>query len=314
MGIHGVRTTASQTSRRRAPAPSNLLPASRPLRPEQRSAQQRARRSRQFTRRMRRFESMVDRAQFTKVNQTVAQWPIQLGLSNWHFSKTVSLLLLSLAIYGVVWLHSDEQWFVYRDSVTFNNLTYVDAETLYSAADIDSWSIFWLSPRAIRNRLVALPTVADAQVSVHLPNQIVIDVQEEKPIALWVTQGGNFWLLPDGSSLPEPEPSQPDLLQIIDPLSESQAWNGAGNQRFDQGVLASALTLVQWMPDLKQIYYNQGYGLNFHLPDSGIWVYWGDGQKMETKLTNLMGLEQIVRNEGSKRNIIDVRFEKPIIQ
>ena len=242
------------------------------------------------------------------------RWPTAVSLTQWSPSRVASALLLVIVIAAISWVHSASQWFVYRENVTFKGVTYINADDLYAQSGMDSWNIFWLSPNTIRERLAALPTVADAQVHVQLRNQIVVDVQEEQPVALWVTQGGNFWLLPDGTALPEPTPGKEGLLQIIDPQRDAQAWGNTTGAAIDVDVLQSAQTLLTYMPTVNQIYFNKGVGLNFHLPDSGAWVYWGDGLKMDQKYTNILAIQRQLRTAGTQPKIIDVRFEKPILK
>jgi hypothetical protein len=309
---------ATKTANSRSRQSSLLLATTAQLRVDeqntQRDAQRRARRRRQAVRHFRQVEATLARVRLPKFEGAYFQWPETLGMSHWQPSKLISLLLLAGVIALLVWVHSDERWFVYSENVTFNQLTYLKADELYQQSAVDSWNIFWLSPNAIRERLLALPTVADAQVRLQLPNQVVVDITEEQPVAMWVTQDGNFWLLPDGTALPEGAQTQPDLLQIIDPLREAKAWGDPAATRIDSAVLQSALALTTYLPAVNQIYFNQGYGLNFHLPDSDVWVYWGDGLNMQRKYTNIAAIQRHLRTAGTHPNIVDVRFEKPVLK
>ncbi|MEZ4729207.1 MAG: FtsQ-type POTRA domain-containing protein [Caldilineaceae bacterium] len=280
----------------------------------QQDAQRRARRRRQAVRQLRQVEATMKRVQLPQLDNIRLSLPTGLRLSHWQPSKIASLLLLVGVVALFTWIHSDAQWFVYRENVTFEQLTYADADELYQQIGIDSWNIFWLSSSAIRERLVALPTVADAQVTVQLPNQVTVTIQEEQPVALWVTQEGNWWLLPDGTALPEPEQFQATLLQIIDPQQEAKAWGDATGAKVDAHVLQSALKLSNYLPEVSQIYFNQGYGLNFHLPGSNSWIYWGDGLEMEKKYRNVAAVQSYLRTADSQPQIIDVRFEKPVLK
>ena len=314
-------TRASKTApvpTRRGGQDSLLLASTAQLRggeqATQQDAQRRARRRRQAVRQLRQVEAVIGRVRLPEAAQLRLHWPKAVGLTYWSPSRVASALLLVAVVAAISWVHSDSQWFIYRENVTFKGMTYVNADDLYAQSGLDSWNIFWLSPNAIRARLAALPTVADAQVRVQLPNQVVVDVQEEQPVALWVTQEGNFWLLPDGTALPEPAPGKEGLLQIIDPQRDAQAWGDATGAAIDVGVLQSAQTLLTYMPAVDQIYFNQGVGLNFHLPDSGAWVYWGDGLKMDQKYTSIVAIQRQLRTAGTQPKIIDVRFEKPILK
>lgn len=318
-GIHMTRraTTKAQAAKtrpakRQPPATSYVLPKAPTVGAPQRRAQQQARRRRQTARQFRRFESLLSNVQLPSVKLNRLALPLPLG--RWQSSKVVSLLLLICAVAVILWIHTDDRWFVYRETVTFENLTYLDAEQLYAVVEIDGWNLFWLSPRAIREQLLTLPTVAEAQVSIRLPHHVTIAVTEAVPIAQWITQQGNLWLLADGTALPALDERYASLPRIIDPQRDARSFTIDGELRMDSEVLRSALSLLELMPDVGNLTYNTGYGLNFHMPGSSTWVYWGDGQRMQEKYTNLQAIQTMLRNEARAANIIDVRFEKTLVK
>lgn len=312
------RPAADTAATRRRGQESLLLASTAQLRGGERGteqeAQRRARRRRQAVRHIRQVEAVIERVRLPAMNNLQLRRPTLTGFKQWPASRVASAVILVVVIALITWVHSDTQWFIYRENVVFNGLTYGKADELYAQSDIDSWNIFWLSPSAIRTRLIGLPTIADAQVALQLPNQMVIHVQEEQPVALWVTQAGNFWLFPDGTALPEPAQPKEGLLQIVDHQRDAKAWDTPDGAKIDRGVLQSALALTTYLPDVEQIYFNQGYGLNFHMPGSNAWVYWGDGVDMEKKYTNLVGIQRHLRTQGTQPNIIDIRFDKPILK
>jgi len=318
----GIRMTRRSTTKaqegkasaakRRSPATAYVLPKAPTVGAAQRRAQQQARRRRQTARQVRRFESLLSNVQLPKVQLDKLTLPTVMG--HWHPSKVLSLFLVTCVAMTILWVHTDARWFVYRETVSFENLTYLDADQLYDAVGIDGWNIFWLSPRAIRDQLLALPTVAEAEVSLRLPHHITIAVTEAAPIAQWITQQGNFWLLADGTALPALDERYASLPRIIDPQRDAHSFTSDGALRMDSEVLRSALSLLELMPDVGNLTYNAGYGLNFHMPGSSTWVYWGDGQRMEEKYTNLQAIQTMLRQEARAANIIDVRFDKTLVK
>jgi cell division protein FtsQ len=59
-------------------------------------------------------------------------------------------------------------------------------EDAYTALDVtQGGSIFAIDPAAARQRLIALPWVADAQVSRNLPDTLSVRLIEKRPFALW---------------------------------------------------------------------------------------------------------------------------------
>jgi cell division protein FtsQ len=99
------------------------------------------------------------------------------------------------------------------------------------------------------------------------------------------------------------------LPQIVDSLQEARAI-GDGPLALDRTVLDAALALVKALPELEgKVRYNQSVGLNFPLPEPAVWVYWGDGLDLETKMLNLDATRQLVRASEDPAQILDLRFE-----
>ncbi|HRW04690.1 MAG TPA: FtsQ-type POTRA domain-containing protein [Caldilineaceae bacterium] len=296
----------------RKPQPSLVLPTPQRVNASQQQAQQQARRRRRTARQVRRFESVV--AHVPGAALADYDWRARVGQMKWRPSHLLSLCLFVLAFGGIGWVHYDEQWYVYREYVTFHNTTHQTADELYELIEVDGWNIFWLSASAIRDRLVALPTIADAQVQITPPHWITIDITETEPVALWITQDGDFWLLPDGTALARTDERYDQLPRIIDHLREASALGDMQQQEIDPDVLSSALALLQRVPAIENLYYNAGYGLNFHMPGSTTWVYWGDGNNADQKYQNLLTIAQDLRTQQQAAEIVDVRFEKPVIK
>jgi hypothetical protein len=244
--------------------------------------------------------------------------------SGWHWSKLASGLLLAVALAGIYWVFTDPGYYVSTDTVSFKNLGYLDKEELAPLADLEGWSVFWLKPDEIRERVLAHPYVTDAQVSVGMPAQVTIAVEKAQPIALWLTKDATLWLLDDGSALTmRTEPGQPPeaaaldatghpLPQIVDVNREAQI---PGRSAMDPEVLHSALALLEQVPGLESVRYNEGFGLNFGLPSSEQWVYWGDGYDLSQKLKTLANCKQLIASGEASGQIIDVRYpNRPYIR
>lgn len=307
-----VPTAAKQAGGGRL-VPSLVLPTASPVSSVQRRAQQQARRRRQTARRARRFESIVSRVQMPRsAVQRVALPSLRLG--NWHPSRIVSLLLLLAAFGAIGWVHYDLEWYVYREHVIFHHLTYHEPDELYPLLEVEGWNVFWLSPGHIRERLIALPTIADAQVNIRPPHWVTIEIQEAVPVARWATQDEELWLLPDGTALARTDERYDTLPQIIDNERDASLWGDPTRQRMDPNVLQSALALVDLLPGIENLYFHTEYGLNFHMPGSDTWVYWGDGSNMEQKYDNLQAVRAMLQNDPQPVSVVDIRSERPVLK
>jgi cell division septal protein FtsQ len=284
---------------------------------------QQARRKRAASRKKRHFDAVMARLPKPPNLRVRAQSiaiPAVLQPTPWSLSKILSILLVLGALTSVALLHNDEQWFVYREDVRFSNLIRMRGDDLYNLMNLEGHNIFWVQPESIREALLALPWVEDAQVSVNLPANVSIDVTEMTPAAVWVTNGGNYWLAMNGAALPIAtleESALPELAlpQIVDSLQEARVI-GDGPLAMDVQVLNSALTLMAAMPELgSSVRYNESIGLNFPLPDPTVWVYWGDGFDLDAKMENLTVARELLRKAEEPKHIVDVRFiDRPYVR
>lgn len=232
----------------------------------------------------------------------------------------VALALVAMAAAALVWVHTDERFFLYREDAQFNGLTYLDQDELWQLSEIDGWNVFWLDTESVRERLLQHPYIADADVYVApLVDKVVVDITEARPVALWVTGlqdgvGAKQWLLADGRAV-EPRGETPaGLLEITDPGATATAPGAALGTAINPEVLVSAQGLIARVPAVAQLRYNRQIGLNFSLPDQPYWVYWGDGADVERKLENLAASQKVLADSEAKRTIIDVRFARPFVK
>lgn len=280
----------------------------------------RARRKRGITRRMRRFEGVLAQMPVVQINwgDTLkgVQAPDFLLPTPWYFSKALSLLLLLAALASISALHLQDPWFVYEEDVQFDGLVRLDRAELYPQLDVEGLNIFWVDAQVLRRTLTEHSWIDEAQVDVSLPAGVVVHVAETKPVAIWQTNNGAYWLAADGTARPVAEDEGPlveaaALPEIVDSLQEARVVRASGPLCIDPAILDSALALMQALPELdNSVRYNRSVGLNFALSQPTVWVYWGDGFDMEAKLENLAATRDVVRGSEDAAQILDVRFVK----
>lgn len=235
--------------------------------------------------------------------------------SAWHESKLFSLTLLLATVAGLIWLHDKDEFFVYREDVQFHNLTYLSADELYEASDVDGWSTFWLRKESILKAILMHPYVTSAEISIALPANVNITVTETEPIALWVTDAGTLWLLEDGQAVTARHTRTDGLLQILDERAAARKVSFDPVVAIEPDVLANVRKLISYYPELKTVSYHEGVGLNFAPPFGGIWVYWGDGDQFEKKLANLLTIQNELAQGRLNGQLADLRLpDKPIVR
>lgn len=202
------------------------------------------------------------------------------GFSGFRPVKLLSLSLLAGIIALFVWFSEADSFFVYQENVEFTGASFISADELYALCDVDAWSILWLEPELIRQQVLAHPYVADAKVSISWPARVHVAVTQVTPIAVWATEGAEYWLLADGLALPVRPNGETPNLRIVDPLREARTPGAV--EQISSAMLNTALRLQQ-ETGLNEFRFNSSTGLNFGLPDTQTWVYWGDGTEFEAK-------------------------------
>jgi len=226
------------------------------------------------------------------------------GFSGFRLPKLISLAFLIGVITLFSWFYDDESFFVYQENVDFTGTSFLEAGELYALTDVEAWSILWLEPELIRQQVMAHPYVADAQVSIHWPARVQVAVEEVLPIGIWATEGEEYWLLADGRALPVRDAEITPVLRLVDPQREARTPGRI--DRISTGLLDTALRLQREF-GLNEFRFNSSTGLNFGLPETKTWVYWGDGSGFEAKQVVLHAAEpeiQANRNEARTLSLI----------
>lgn len=234
----------------------------------------------------------------------------RLGFSGLHWSKALSLLLVAGVVTALAWLHTDAQWFVYRHGTSISGRHLLSADDIYTTAGVENWNVLWLRRDEIRRRLLAEPWVADAEVSVELPAHVEIAVRERPAVAVWATGKGEYWVAATGALHPvtaELAAEAAEKPRLVDPLAQAGLETGNGELSVDVRAVAGALALIQRMPGLAEVRYSTEVGLNFSLPESGLWVYWGDGGRMDEKMDGVALGRKLVQSGEAAGAVLDVR-------
>lgn len=231
------------------------------------------------------------------------------GFSGFRLAKIISLALLVGVITLFTWFADDDSFFVYRENVDFRGATFLDAPELYPLTDVEAWSILWLEPSLIRQQVMAHPYVADASVSIHWPAQVSVAIREVTPIAVWSTEGTDYWLLADGLALPVRAGGITPTLRLVDPQREARV--PGRTDRISPELLAATLHLQEKL-GLDEFWFNNSSGLNFSLPATKTWVYWGDGSAFEAKQLALNAAKlEIERNPDEARTLSLIAPNRP---
>ena len=219
------------------------------------------------------------------------------------WQKQGAKLSAGLILLGMVWilylLFSLPRFFVYAAQIEGN--VAVSNYEIYTTSDVDSQSIFWLDPLEVVEKIESLPNIKSASVSISLPNEVIIEVQERRPELLWQSGETVWWVDQEGTIVP-PKKDLGDMLRIID---DDQQPLQAGFQ-IDQNIVEGAQTLRLLVPDVSIVRYSRSQGLTASTPE-GWPVYLGDGSEVKAKLVVLTELLADLKARNVKPAFIDVR-------
>lgn len=196
--------------------------------------------------------------------------------------KLLAVLLLVLLGWSVYLLFSTTFFFVYGAEVQGNFA--VSSREIYSVSGVDSQSIFWIRPAEVVKRILTLPNIKTASVTVALPAQVTIEVVERRPELLWQTGETIWWVDQEGTIVP-PKGNIEGMLRIID---DDRQPLEAGYQ-VDPTLIKGTQTLQLLAPDLSMIRYSRLQGLTVATPE-GWAVYLGDGRQIKAKMVVLTKL------------------------
>jgi cell division protein FtsQ len=199
----------------------------------------------------------------------------------------------------IYFLFSTPTFFVYGAEIE-GNLA-VSRGEIYAASGIDSQSIFWISSAEVVDRLMAVPNIKTASVTVALPAQVKIAVVERQPELLWQTGESVWWVDQEGTIVP-PKENIEGMLRIID---DDQQPVEPG-QQIDPNIIKGTQQLRRFAGNLSIIRYSRANGLTVATPE-GWPVYLGAGEEIEAKLVVLTAVLADLKARNITPAYLDVR-------
>lgn len=221
--------------------------------------------------------------------------------------RLVGVTVLALLTWILYILFSSPGFFVYRAEIKGNAA--VSQREIYNVSGIDSQSVFWLSSSEIAQRIMALPNIKSASVSISLPAEVAIEVVERHPELIWQTGDTIWWVDQEGTIVP-PKNEVEGMLRIIDDDRQPMA---AGYQ-IDPTIINGAQILRILAPDVLIIRYSRVHGLTVATPE-GWPVYLGDGNEIKAKLVVLTTILTDLKERNIVPAFIDMRNPlRPVYQ
>jgi hypothetical protein len=197
---------------------------------------------------------------------------------SWRWLSALISLFLIIMIYVML---ASPIFFV--DSIAVGGERYLTPEQVFEAADIANRNLFWLDAADIEARLESNPSIADAQVFVGWPpNMVSIFIIERDPAMIWEQGSTRYWVDVNGIVM-FARREREDLLRVVYQGTDPSTL-GVGSV-IDRQIVAGALQLKAKLPNIEVMLYDPIKGLGIREEQRGNWKAWfGVGTDMELRL------------------------------
>lgn len=213
-------------------------------------------------------------------------------------------LALALALGAILALFFTVDVFYVR-SISVGGLRYLTKEEVFAYADIAGMHLFWIDPDRVRDSILRSAAVADAQVVLGWPpNMVQVTIAEREPALVWEAGGVATWVDLRGRIMAQRE-DRPGLIRVV---AEMEAFGGAGpaDLQISIDIVHGALQLQELLPPGTVLRYHPVMGLGYK-NENGWDVWFGTGTDMPQKMLIYQALADNLRARGIQPGEINVR-------
>ncbi len=165
-------------------------------------------------------------------------------------SRWVSLGLLALTIFALVIIVQERRF--YLTYIPVEGAVSFEAEEIVAASNLAGRHIFAADPSEAAAAITELPGVISSTVSLKWPNQVMIEITEEAPVAVWQENGVSYGITDGGRLIPVGFPLT-GLLQIMpDTSSKTPAVVSAVEEDLGTGEAADGSESVEEVPTVEE--------------------------------------------------------------
>lgn len=231
---------------------------------------------------------------------------------SWRFISGAMFLLMAICVIN---LWSSPAFKISTIQVEgMDRLTQGDLNTVLG---IIGESVFLVSPQEMeQNLLVAFPELNSVNIKLSLPAEVVVQVDERKPIMSLIYKGMEYWIDSQGVAFtPRGNPGKLIRVEAQSELSEIQQYDqtdenplSAPTISIDPKLVVAVESIGGTLPEGTLILYDQEHGLGWVDPQ-GWHVYFGhDNQDIEMKLYVYESLVETLNEEGINPSMVSVEY------
>lgn len=260
-------------------------------------------------------------------------------------ARWLSLGLLAACLYALYLIGGNDLF--YLNFIPVEGTTNIPPAEIADRSGLAGRHIFTADPQDAAEKVLELPGITSATVTLRWPNDVLIQVTEEAPMGIWEENGQQYWIGSSGELVPARTESV-GLLRIISEMDlvtvrrdmalEAAAAEAAadtdsqteddqtGNETEEspaanlptadmafvpEEVMQGALLLRELRPNIDRLYYRPSGGLSYQ--DGRGWrAYFGTGRDMHQKLVVYETVVEELLARGLQPEYISVsNQEKP---
>lgn len=197
---------------------------------------------------------------------TPARRERRLEVSRWRMVSAALFALFGLTLLA---FFTSDVFFV-RAIQTRGN-TFISGEEVFTYSELADYHMFWLDPQDIREKVLRSPSVADINVELGWPpNLVTLHVQERQPALVWSDAGEETWIDLQGRVMPA-RVEAPGLLHIHLVDAGGDLPRPAAED-FTRDMVLGALRLREVLPDGDQLDFHPIHGLGW--TNEAGWQIW----------------------------------------
>ncbi len=174
-------------------------------------------------------------------------------------------------------LFSSDAFYVH--SIAVGGLKYMSSNEIFTLTNVTNMQIFWVDPDQVRADILKSPTIAETQVRIGWPpNMVQILITEREPALVWEQAGTATWIDLQGRVMRQRE-NRPDLLRV----SVDSSVSGSVGTTISADIVTGAVQLQSLLPGANVLRYHPDKGLGYN--DQRGWEAWmGTGSDMSEKV------------------------------
>lgn len=166
-------------------------------------------------------------------------------VARWRVISAVMLIMFGLIL--ILFFTSD---LFYVRSIQVRGNDFLAREEIFAFSNIADFHMFWLDPDEVRSNVLRSSSIADVEVELGWPpNLVTLLVQERQPAIIWSEAGNETWIDIQGRIMPA-RAAMPDVLRInvVVDAFDGPAATLTDLKKLDKDLVLGALRLQEFLP------------------------------------------------------------------